>query len=47
MNKSTDIIESFLKLPEFLSSSKAKFEKPAFREIFQNYSFLLLLKIHF
>ncbi|KAK8850219.1 hypothetical protein M9Y10_018343 [Tritrichomonas musculus] len=42
MNKSTDIIESFLKLPEFLSSSKAKFEKPVFREIFQNYSFFVI-----
>ena len=44
MDKSTNIIESFLKLPEFLNRPQTKFEKPAFREIFHNYSFLNISK---
>ena len=44
MNKSTNIIESFLELPQFLNSFKAKFGKPAFGEILRNYSFFIINK---
>ncbi|KAK8836224.1 hypothetical protein M9Y10_039856 [Tritrichomonas musculus] len=47
MNKSSTIIESFLKLPEFLYSSKAKFEKPDFKEIVQNFSYFIISKTAF
>ena len=44
MNKSTNIIESFLKLPEFLNISTVKFDKPAFKGFFHNYSFCVITK---